>query len=598
MNKLTRRFALLMFFLSSTLSFAQLVAVSPCEGETISDLIFRKGWTDDEVGMEIPSENMVLIRPRTSDLSDLCFVADVRVLGNQIAFETNELLVTLNQEDTELIAFHQFREHEFIPNMYHYTSNVRTSGEMASIKEMLINHPSVDRVSYNQVFTIDATVNDPLYARQWAIENTGSALQYNGTPDADMSVDSAWLLTTGNANIKIAVLDSGVDTLHEDLTGKLLPGFDGFADSSSNTFGYPTPNYSNDGHGTSCAGIIGAAGDNGLGTAGIAYDSKIVPIRIFYYQDYGPGIGVQATTNTNALVSGAAYAWRIAGADIMSISAGLSQLFITVLQIDTAALNAEIGEAYTDARNGKGIALFFSSGNDDVADVLWPANLPTTIAVGATSMCDERKNPSDCSGENWGGSFGERLDVSAPGVKISTSDMTGNNGYSAGNYTYTFNGTSAACPNAAGVGALILSVNPNLFAEDVRTIINETADRVPGYTYDSTSVYGTWNAEMGHGRVNAHKAVLLAQTFIPSGLKESSEMPVQLYPNPTNGMIHFASDNSIIQAEVMDLFGRRLIVKDAYNIHRIDVSGLESGEYLIRLTTETRSHTLRFMKAN
>ena len=594
MNKLL--YLLTIITLNATFSFSQIVAVAPCEGESIEEMIQRKGWTSTNVSKEMPSENMVLVHSETSNLDDLCFVAKVRTLGNQMAFETNELLIKLNNDDVGFIESYNLRANNIIPNMFTYKSSVRTSDELKEIKEALMAHPSVRRVTYKQVFTLAATVNDPLYARQWSVENTGSALQYNGTPEADMSVDSAWLITTGDASLKIAVLDSGVDTLHEDLAGKLLPGFDGFNDSVSDTQGYPTPNYDNDGHGTACAGIVGATGDNGLGTAGIAYGSKIIPVRIFYYLDYGPGIGVQATTNTEALVDGAAYAWRIADADIMSVSAGLSQLFITALQIDTAALNAEIGEAYTDARNGKGIAMFFSAGNDDIDDVLWPANLPITIAIGATSMCDERKNPSDCSGENWGGTFGDGLDVSAPGVKISTSDMTGSNGYSSGNYTYTFNGTSAACPNAAGVAALVLSVNPLLTAEDVRTIINITADRVPGYTYDSTSVYGTWNIEMGHGRVNAHEAVLLAQTFVPSGLDELSVLDAQIYPNPTNGSLHFISDNSIEKVEVFDLFGRILMEKDGNSLLSINTSELESGEYLIRLSSENSMKTLRFVK--
>ncbi len=595
MNKLLSILGL--FVLACSSSIAQMVAVSPCEGESIDELMRRKGWTSDLILGEFQSENMIIVDEAVVNLEDICYRAEVRTLENQLAFETNEMLIKLKQEDLELISTHNLRPHEIIPNMFIYSSPVRTSGELHAEKEALLTHPSVERVTFNQVFTINPTVNDPLYARQWAIENTGSSLQYNGTPDADMSVDSAWTISTGSASIKIAVLDSGVDTLHEDLTGKLLPGFDGFADSTGDTKGYPTPNFSSDGHGTACAGIIGATGDNGLGTAGIAYGSKLIPIRIFYYQNYGGSIGVQATTNTNALVSGAAYAWRIADADIMSVSAGLSTLFIAALQIDTAALNAEVGEAYTDARNGKGIAMFFSSGNDDVPDVLWPGNLTTTIAIGATSMCDERKNPSDCSGENWGGTYGDKLDVSAPGVKISTCDMMGSNGYSStSNYTYTFNGTSAACPNAAGVGALILSVNPNLFAEDVRTIINQTADRVPGYVYDSTSVYGTWNEEMGHGRVNAFEAVQLAQTFTPSGLGELATLEVQFYPNPTSGILHFESKEMITKVEVFDLFGRKLMEKEGFNVENIDAGTLQNGEYLIRLSSQTNSNTLRFVR--
>lgn len=578
-----------LFVISFNTTLAAYYSVEPCENVTQENFLIQlksKGIKVIQVFREV---NAVLVDVSSEEeLSDVCFYAEVRIFEQKLCFNTRTLLVKLKTQNSPLVEELSLEPHAVIPALYYLRSSVHNGAELTALKTKIEEKIGVGSVSYNQVFTLSPTVNDPLYARQWAIENTGSAIQYNGTPGADMSVDSAWTITTGDPSIKIAVLDSGVDTLHEDLDIQLLPGFDSFADSANNTMGHPTPNYSSDGHGTSCAGIIGAIGDNGLGTAGIAYTSKMIPIRIFYYVDYGAGIGVQATTNTDALISGTGYAWRIADADILSTSAGLNNLFIQVLQVDTVLVNAEINEAYTDARNGKGIAMFFSSGNDNISDVLWPADLASTIAVGATSMCDERKNPSDCSGENWGGSFGEKLDVSAPGVKIATSDMTGANGFSATNYTYTFNGTSAACPNAAAVGALILSVNPNLEAEDVRAIINMTADRVAGYMYDSISPNGTWNTQMGHGRVNAFEAVKLAQTYVAGvELNETNQQQVLVFPNPTKGEVHV---NTTIKGEwtyeVVNLQGK-LILSGKSAVSAVSFNLTQPGGiYFVRVIAE------------
>ena len=141
----------------------------------------------------------------------------------------------------------------------------------------------------------------------------------------------------------------------------------------------------------------------------------------------------------------------------------------------------------------------------------YPATLSGVIAVGASSMCDERKNPSSCDGESWGSNYGTGIDVVAPGVKIYTTDISGPSGYNSGDYRSDFNGTSSACPNAAGVAALILSVNANLTQSQVRQILELNTDKIGSYTF-SPSVLGqpngTWNSEVGYGRLNACQAVL------------------------------------------------------------------------------------------
>ena len=105
--------------------------------------------------------------------------------------------------------------------------------------------------------------------------------------------------------------------------------------------------------------------------------------------------------------------------------------------------------------------VLFASGNEDRSSVSWPASNDETIAVGATSPCDERKNPSSCDDEYWWGSnYGSDLDVVAPGVEWWATDLMGSAGYDPGNYFDHFNGTSSATPTAAGLAGLWHHLRP------------------------------------------------------------------------------------------------------------------------------------------
>jgi hypothetical protein len=178
----------------------------------------------------------------------------------------------------------------------------------------------------------------------------------------------------------------------------------------------------------------------------------------------------------------------------------------------SSTIATAITNAVTNGRNGKGCVVLFASGNNNGA-VSFPASLDNVIAVGASSQCDQRKSPTSCDGESWGGNFGTGLDVMAPGVKIYTTDIHGSAGYNSGDYRADFNGTSSACPNAAAVVALIFSVNSNLTGQQARNILETSCDKVGGYSYQSNVAgqpNGTWSSDAGYGRVNAQTAVCLA----------------------------------------------------------------------------------------
>jgi subtilisin family serine protease len=331
---------------------------------------------------------------------------------------------------------------------------------------------------------------NPYFPNQWGLKNTG---QYGGIAGCDIKAESAWGITKGDGNIKIAVIDEGVELTHPDLSGNLLTGFDATTGSSGGSGGGPQ---AGDYHGTCCAGIA-AAIDNSIGIIGVAPNCKIIPVRIAYI------IYIEGKrrwlTSDSWIKSGIEYAWSTVNADVLSNSWGGGA--------PSSTTTSEIQNAVTYGRDGKGSLVVFAAGNENLGAVAYPASLSTVIAVGAISQCGERKSLSSCDGEEWGSNYGTNLDIVAPGVKIYTTTLNGN-------YISDFNGTSAACPHVAGVAALVLSVNPNLTVQQVRNIIESTAQKVRPdlYTYSTTSGHpnGTWNNQMGYGLVDAYAAVQAA----------------------------------------------------------------------------------------
>ncbi|GHV43384.1 hypothetical protein FACS1894180_2290 [Bacteroidia bacterium] len=337
---------------------------------------------------------------------------------------------------------------------------------------------------------IKLNTSDPLFDQQWGIKNTR---QNGGRIGMDIKAEQAWtflLNVRGNLGgaIKVAVVDDGVEE-HEDLyypggINKVLTGW------TVNGLGGTGRPESNGRHGQCCAGIISAT-HNTIGIAGVAPNSQIVPIRIFKN-------GGNPFSNAK-IARGITRAWTRFGAKILSNSWG------------GGAENSQITNAIDDAVNN-GIVVVFSSGNNNASTVSYPACLSNVIAVGANDRYGYRANFSN---------YGTKLDIVAPGVDVSTIDREGNSGYNSGNYYSSFGGTSAACPHVAGVASLVVSANPNLSGQQVRDIIESTAQKVNyyepysplfQYIYQLTSgkPNGAWNNEMGYGLVDAHKAVVHA----------------------------------------------------------------------------------------
>ncbi len=331
-------------------------------------------------------------------------------------------------------------------------------------------------------------MNDALYIDQWHLNNVqqfGSGTKY----DADIDAPEAWDYTVGDPSVIIAVMDEGVDLSHEDYKTRLVAGYDA---TGLGSMGAPA---GNDAHGTNVSGLAAATSNNGVGVAGVCQKCSIMPVRIAYGDQYGYWVSDDVT-----IANGIAWAYQH-GASILNNSWGGGG--------ESTAISAAISNAKKYGRDGKGSVVVFSAGNNNMS-VAYPAFLDTVIAVGASNLCDQRKTPVNdlCNGNEywWGGNFGSALDISAPGVWLYSTDIMGAAGYDAGNYFSEMNGTSGSSPLVSGVAGLILSVNPNLTADEVQTILQNSADDVNG---------GGFDTDMGYGRVNAYNAVKAA---MPNGV--------------------------------------------------------------------------------
>lgn len=517
----------------------------------------------------------------------------------------NEVYVKLKpgQDEAFLLGLSQkykceIREREDMPGVWELYIVGNWSYNALEMALFLNQQPEVEFADVNYAFFPQVHTNDSLYARQWALQNVGGAAQGNGTPGADMDLVNAWNITTGDSAIRVAILDSGVDTLHPDLIPNLLPGYDATGGGSQ---GYPNTHFPSDGHGTACAGIVAAQGNNNTGIAGVAYTSSLLPVKVFYYIDTTviiPGI-VDTTlheipySETAYLLGGINWAWQTGGADILSNSWGIPPDLLPLAPISQPVVTQAIQNASQQGRGGKGAIPLFSSGNDN-GSLIWPANNTAhLISVGATTNKDKRASFSN---------YGTGLDVTAPGVFIATTDMLDTNGFAAGAYTLDFGGTSAACPHAAGVAALLLSEYPDLTFSQVRSALRVSAERVGGYAYDSTTVDGTWGLQLGYGRINAHQALLAVPVLSQPVLFGS--VSVSVFPNPTASVLTLWLNGLAqkqVRYEVVDLAGKKVhegrffCGADEYG-YSLSVEAWASGLYHLRIHTDEGLLTVKFVK--
>lgn len=375
-------------------------------------------------------------------------------------------------------------------NTYIFNYNVSNSEDVLKAVSYIDKFEGIDFCVPEMYGNCRSSDSNPLYSQQYYLENSSPS---NYSFPIDINVKPAWNITNGNSNRVVAVIDDGIEIGHEDFGGRVLNGY-----TINNPTGYGMPqNYefpSNSiwydyrkAHGTACAGII-AASNNDKGIRGIASNVKLLPINI------RPGVISTSLNNgfgtTIEIANAITWAYEH-GADVISCS----NQFPTDPYIIQAITNAR-----SLGRNGKGCVFVVSSGNtgQNWPDVDFPANVNGVIAVGAV-----KKNGVIQDYSRRGPSQGLVAPSGAPALvgDVCSTDLTGTNGFTPYNYVETFGGTSASCPQVAGVAALVLSVNPSLTESLVRNLMYTTA-RDLGTT--------GWDSTYGYGLVNAYAAVSVA----------------------------------------------------------------------------------------
>jgi len=375
--------------------------------------------------------------------------------------------------------------------------------------EEYTKNPNVEYAEPNYLYTINIVPNDPLFNKQWALNNTG---QDGGIDGSDIDAPKAWEITTGTSNITIAIIDTGVDYTHPDLIQNLwintkedinnnrkfdnwpkwrkINGTTGDIDNIDNdengfvddVAGWNFLKNNNDpmdnfGHGTHCAGIAAATANNNIGISGVSWNSKIMPIKI----------GDEKKLNLFSAIKGINYCIEN-HADIISMSWGSPG--------QTQSLTEALDSAYK-----KGIILVAGAGNIPI-DIgvyrFFPASYEKVISVSATNNKDELASFS---------SYGLPVDFAAPGVQIlslraKNTDMYENQKYIVDNDYYIASGTSMACPHVSGIAALILSINPDLTPLEVETIMRSSTDKI------------ITNKYAGLGRINAYRALQKAKPVV------------------------------------------------------------------------------------
>lgn len=353
--------------------------------------------------------------------------------------------------------------------------------------------------------TLCFTPNDTRFGGQWNLYNTGQTVKsssssngdvssFMGLAGSDMGVTKAWDYTLGSSSVEVAIFDTGIDSTHPDFAGNILTGYDAVIDA----YGVPKDSISF-GHGTNCAGLIGAVTNNSLGIAGIAGGCRIRSYKVF-----------TSTGSTTTIIQSRAFdTARVKGIHVISCSWDANV---------SSTLTTAINSCATSGRGGLGAIIFFASGNEGQNVPAYPAYLPNVVGVGSSTPFDQMKAPGTGNQYSFGSNYGEDANgdidcvtpTIAPTVDIQSTGGDNDSSGTAGDYSMVFGGTSASCASAAGVGALVLSINLSQTRTQVIGNLLRGCDKIENVDYSANKTYGKWSSYLGYGRLNAYNSVRLA----------------------------------------------------------------------------------------
>ncbi|MBU0487055.1 MAG: S8 family peptidase [Bacteroidetes bacterium] len=391
----------------------------------------------------------------------------------------------------------------------------------------------------------------------------------------------AWGLTTGNPNIKVAIVDDASRITHPDLAANVWhnPGeiAGNSIDDDSNGYvddvnGWDAANNDNDPnppvnlgflgemaftHGTHCAGLAAAVTNNGTGIAGVSYNISYIPVKTVTDNSFFP-LGIETPAE------GADYAIA-AGANVISMSFGSEDAgaFATLTSILQYADSAGIILVAAAGNNGDG-----SGGFGTPNAINYPAGYPYVLAIGASDSTDHKPGFSQ---------YGTWLDLLAPGAAM----------YStlAHSTPYDFqDGTSMACPLTVGALGLMLSYAPMASKTEIVQCLKDGCDNID-------SLNPTFVGQMGAGRLNVYNSLICLQQYLSDeNAYTESANAVVVFPNPAKDLVSIFSRNELPSAiEIRDLQGRLISRTEIQSASgRIDIStnNLVAGVYLLHLVSD------------
>ena len=330
-------------------------------------------------------------------------------------------------------------------------------------------NPAVAYAEIDSIATGQLVPNDPNFSTyQYGLSIT--------------KINQAWDLTTGSSDIVVAVVDTGADFSHPDLQGKLIAGYD-FVNGDAD----PSDDY---GHGTHVAGIVAATANNGIGVAGAGYNTRVLVVKVLNASNSG---------SYSTIAQGIIFA-ADQGADVINLSLG-----------GTASGSAL--QSAVDYAHNKGSLVVAAAGNSNTNVAFYPAAYTNAMGVAASDYNDARWSYSN---------YGSYVSVAAPGASIYSTEW-------AGTADYAFrSGTSMAAPHVSAIAALMRATNSSLTPDQLRSMIETSADDLGA---------AGWDDYFGHGRVNALAAVQAAQAAQPEPTPINTPEPTPTNtpePTPTN----------------------------------------------------------------
>lgn len=394
-----------------------------------------------------------------------------------------------------------------------------------------------------KVITFDHIPNDPYFNNQWYLHNTGQGTNdgKSTTVDADIDAPEAWDITKGSPNVIVAIIDQGVTSNHPDLPNTRQVRLNGsnfaYQYDGTNDPNDPSPTVSTtsrNNHGNACAGIVAATQDNGEGITGIAPLCKIMPIKIplvgsFPANVFADAIDFAVANNADIISNSWGYGNQDPNFQPVIVSAITNAIANNKLVVFSAGNTA-------DRVNGENGFVTFPA-NADIEDLITvgasdrnnnqanysPNNNPYLSAYASSIEIVAPSNSAynnqvtgeslniwtmDIPGENYGENSWRETDYGLPLM----GELLPDSGINYNSYTGRMGGTSAAAPQIAGVLALMKSVNPCYSVSQLKKILQTTADKIGGFDYNWNPDFIPGSSiEVGYGKVNAYKAVHMAQ---------------------------------------------------------------------------------------